>query len=86
MPEPEDPIYVPHISTQRTQLYCKKCDAIWDQDTLCHVPIPVWLCHIKTIHCPRCGADWKQISFVTNEDRLRETIRAKQNTDERTDA
>lgn len=35
-------------------LRCKDCDLDFDDWQPCHVPIPVWLTHVRLIRCPHC--------------------------------
>ena len=50
-----------------TPLLCRKCGHKWDEQMLQNVIIKVWLCHVKTVRCPECRANWKDLSFVLRE-------------------
>jgi hypothetical protein len=36
-----------------------RCGHAWDDWQPSHVPIDTWIAHIKTLHCPACGAGYK---------------------------
>lgn len=53
------------ITTQLTPLVCRNCKHEWHTETLCHIPISVWVAHIRTLHCPVCRANYRKLSFRT---------------------
>jgi hypothetical protein len=43
---------------------CLQCEYEWDQQILQMAPVSLVVAHWKTIHCPDCGAGWKDLAFV----------------------
>lgn len=46
---------------------CRVCHAHFNLEVLQDVLIKVWAAQIKSLHCPKCGAGWKKLSFVSDE-------------------
>lgn len=50
------------IGTQHLPMTCK-CGHVFLAETLTHVAIDVWVAHMRSLHCPECGAGYKSLSF-----------------------
>lgn len=46
-----------------TPLLCDFCHHEWEGEILQSVAVTAWVAHVKSIHCPKCGANWKRIRF-----------------------
>jgi uncharacterized Zn ribbon protein len=46
-------------------MVCQACRHEWDQQMLQRAPVSVVVAHWKTLYCPKCGADWKRLAFVS---------------------
>lgn len=44
-------------------LLCRACHHEWEGEILQDVEISTWLAHTKALRCPKCGANWKRLSF-----------------------
>lgn len=44
---------------------CKKCGHDWDDWIPVGVPVATWLAHVRTLHCPLCGARFKSVLIRT---------------------
>jgi len=44
---------------------CKACGHWWDDWQPCMVPVATWAAHIKTLHCPACGANRRKVMLRT---------------------
>jgi hypothetical protein len=38
------------------------------ENMLINVLVPIWLDHVRSIRCPNCGSDTKQIGFVIEDE------------------
>lgn len=45
-------------------LRCSKCEHTWREKIIYGVPIAVWSAHVKSLRCPKCGADWHLLCFI----------------------
>jgi len=43
---------------------CCDCGHEWMADMLQNVAIKVWIAHIKSLRCPKCGAGWRSIMLT----------------------
>jgi hypothetical protein len=42
-------------------LHCKACGHRWDDWQPEYCPIPTWIAHVKTYHCPKCGKGGRSV-------------------------
>jgi len=52
---------IPRPSFVPIWLACKACRYSWDDWQPTNVAIETWAAHVKTYHCPHCGAGGKSI-------------------------
>jgi hypothetical protein len=51
------------LTSQRQQLRCIKCEALFETDTPTNCPIDAWIGYVKALRCPKCGANSKKIAL-----------------------
>ena len=44
-------------------LRCIACEHEWRERLIYNVAISVWAAHVKNLHCPSCGANWRRLAF-----------------------
>lgn len=59
------------------RLHCRKCHNIFDGEVVNNAPFNVAVASMRALWCPECGATARDLSIVTNEDRLRESLEMK---------
>ena len=49
-------------------LRCMECEHRWSEKIIANVPVRAWTAHVKSLHCPSCGAVWNRLAFQRQEE------------------
>lgn len=49
---------------------CKKCGERWDQPQDLPMEMTAWLKTLKHLRCPKCNANWKEITTLWGSEAL----------------